>query len=299
MTLAHERATEFLEGSRRQQRTIVTPEGVPVTVELADHGERLTAFTIDVFIWFLLTILVYLPLIFFALGGKNSALIGLSIVLFIGFVVRNLYFIHFELAWRGATPGKRFVGLRVIDRRGGPLLPSAIVARNLTREVEAFIPLGLLLTWSGTHPDWEHLFIAIWLLFFAALPFVNRDRMRGGDLIGGTMVIALPKRALSGDLVERAAQYVFTEAQLRAYGAFELQVLEELLRRPKSVDTSRVLVEVRDKISHKIGWTAPVPPHDTELFLREFYTAQRAFLEREQLFGKPRADKYGGAQPGR
>jgi uncharacterized RDD family membrane protein YckC len=296
MTLAHERATEFLEGSRRQQRMIVTPEGVPVTVELADHGERLTAFTIDVCIWFLLTLLVYLPLFFVALR-KDSALIAASIVLFIGFVVRNLYFIHFELAWRGATPGKRFVGLRVIDRRGGPLLPSAIVARNLTREVEAFIPLGLLLTWSGTNPNWEHLFVAVWLLFFAALPFVNRDRMRAGDLIGGTMVIALPKRILSGDLVERAAQYAFTEPQLRAYGAFELQVLEELLRRPKSVETSRVLAEVRDKICHKIGWTAPLPPQDTELFLREFYTAQRAFLEREQLFGKPRADKYEAAQP--
>ena len=297
MTLAHERATEFLEGTRRQQRTIVTPEGVPVTVELADHGERLTAFAIDVFIWFLLTIAVYLPLVLVAALNKDAALIAVSIVLFIGFVVRNLYFIHFELAWRGATPGKRIVGLRVIDRRGGPLLPSAIVARNLTREVEAFIPLGLLLTWSGTNPNWEHLFVAIWLLFFAALPFVNRDRMRGGDLIGGTMVIALPKRVLSGDLVERVAQYVFTEQQLRAYGAFELQVLEELLRRPKSAETSRLLAEVRDKISHKIGWTAPLPPEDTELFLREFYTAQRAFLEREQLFGKPRADKYEAAKP--
>jgi uncharacterized RDD family membrane protein YckC len=296
MTLAHERATEFLEGSRRQQRTIVTPEGVPVTVELADHGERLTAFTIDVVIWFLLTIAVYLPLFFVALR-KDAALIALSIVLFIGFVVRNLYFIHFELAWRGATPGKRMVGLRVIDRRGGPLLPSAIVARNLTREVEAFIPLGLLLSWSGTNPNWEHLFVAIWLLFFAALPFVNRDRMRGGDLIGGTMVIALPKRVLSGDLVEREAIYVFTAQQLRAYGAFELQVLEELLRRPKSAETSRLLAEVCEKIQHKIGWTAPLPPGDTELFLREFYTAQRAFLEREQLFGKPRADKYQAAQP--
>jgi uncharacterized RDD family membrane protein YckC len=296
MTLAHERATEFLEGTRRQQRTIVTPEGVPVMVELADHGERLTAFTIDVCIWFLLTILVYLPLVFFALRS-DRALIAASIVLFIGFVVRNLYFIHFELAWRGATPGKRLVGLRVIDRRGGPLLPSAIIARNLTREIEAFLPLGILITWSGTNPNWEHLFIAVWLLFFAALPFVNRDRMRGGDLIGGTMVIALPKRTLSGDLVERAAQYVFNEQQLRAYGAFELQVLEELLRRPKSVETGKLFAEVQEKICHKIGWTAPVPPQDTELFLREFYTAQRAFLEREQLFGKPRADKYAGAPP--
>ena len=148
MTLAHDRTTQFLEGTRRQQRTIVTPEGVPVTVELADHGERLTALTIDVCIWLLLTILIYLPLFFMALR-RDAALFAISVVLFVGFVVRNLYFIHFELAWRGATPGKRFVGLRVIDRRGGPLLPSAVIARNLTREVEAFIPLGILLTWGG------------------------------------------------------------------------------------------------------------------------------------------------------
>jgi uncharacterized RDD family membrane protein YckC len=299
MTLAHERASQFLEGTRRQQRTIVTPEGVPVTVELADHGERLTAFTIDFCIWLLLTLLVYLPLLF-TVVRRDAALLAMSVVLFVGFVVRNLYFIHFELAWRGSTPGKRFVGLRVIDRRGGPLQPSAVVARNLTREVEAFIPLGILLSWGGNKqgaPDWEHLFIAIWLLFFAALPFINRDRMRGGDLIAGTMVIALPKRILSGDLVERVAQYVFTDPQLRAYGAFELQVLEELLRRPRSADTNRLLNDVCDKICRKIGWTAPLPPRDIALFLREFYTAQRAFLEREQLFGKPRADKYGGAAP--
>jgi uncharacterized RDD family membrane protein YckC len=300
MTLAHDRTSEFLEGVRRQQRTIVTPEGVPVTVELADHGERLTAFTIDVFIWILLTVLVYLPL-FFAVVRGEAALLAISAVLFVGFVVRNLYFIHFELAWRGATPGKRFVGLRVIDRRGGPLLPSAVIARNLTREVEAFIPLGILLSWGGAKqgaPDWEHLFLAIWLLFFAALPFVNRDRMRGGDLIAGTMVIALPKRVLSGDLVERGAKYVFSEHQLRAYGAFELQILEELLRRPSSLETIRLLSEVCDKICRKVGWTAPVPPQDIELFLREFYTAQRAFLEREQLFGKPRPDKHGAVRPG-
>ena len=122
-------------------------------------------------------------------------------------MVRNLYFVYFELAWRGATPGKRLVGLRVIDRAGGPLLPSAVVARNLTREVEMFIPLGVLLTWgktAGGAVDWENLAIAVWLLFFAALPFINRDRMRGGDLIAGTMVISLPKRVLSSDLVEKS-----------------------------------------------------------------------------------------------
>jgi uncharacterized RDD family membrane protein YckC len=296
MTLSYERTSEFLEGARRQRRQIVTPEGVPVTVELADYGERMVALMIDLFIWLIGTLAIFIPIVW-VIGQSGFSLIAVSIALFIGFIVRNLYFVYFELAWRGATPGKRLVGLRVIDRAGGPLLPSAVVARNLTREVEMFLPLGVLLTWGKTEGgmDWESLAIAIWLLFFAALPFINRDRMRGGDLIAGTMVISLPKRILSSDLVEQAVQFAFTEQQLRSYGAFELQVLEELLRRPDSPESVRVLNEVCDKICRRIGWTAPVAPADVVPFLREFYTAERAFLEREQLYGKARADKY--AQP--
>ena len=287
-----ERASQLFGDLRRQRREIVTPEGVPVTVQIADYGERLAAFSIDFAIWTLLTLLVYLP-VFLVIGRIGGSLIAISIALFIGFVVRNLYFIYFELAWQGSTPGKRVIGLRVIDRRGGPLLPSAVIARNLTREVEMFIPLGVLL--EGGRTVGGGISTAVWLLFFAALPAINRDRMRGGDLIAGTMVIALPRRALSGDLVERTTQFTFTPQQLQAYGAFELQVLEELLRRPPSAETTQVLDEVCDKICRKIGWTDPLPRRDVTPFLRDFYTAERAYLEREQLFGKAKADKY--AQP--
>jgi uncharacterized RDD family membrane protein YckC len=293
MTSTYERTSQFLEGVRREQRQIITPEGVPVTVELADYGERLIALTIDLFFWLLLTLAIFIPIVL-AIGTRGG-LIAISIALCIGFLVRNLYFVFFELAWRGSTPGKRLVGLRVIDRSGGPLLPSAVVARNLTREIEMFIPLGVLLTWGSAADgsvDWESLAIAVWLLFFTALPFINRDRMRGGDLIAGTMVIALPKRVLLSDLVERAVKFSFTEQQLRAYGAFELQVLEELLRHPDTLDSVLVLNEVCNKIRHKIGWAAPVAPADVVPFLREFYTAERAFLEREQLYGKARPDKH-------
>jgi uncharacterized RDD family membrane protein YckC len=297
MTLAHERTSQFFEGTRRRRRDIITPEGVSIPVELADYGERLSAFFIDWVIWLLATIAIYLPIILL-IGKPRSALIAVSIALFVGFIIRNLYFVYFEIAWRGATPGKRVVGLRVIDRHGGPLLPTAVIARNLTREVEMFLPLGILMSGgrgAGGAVDWEQLSLAIWMLFFALLPAINRDRMRGGDLIAGTMVIALPKRALSSDLVDGAVQFSFTEQQLRAYGAFELQVLEELLRRPESLDSMRVLNDVCDKICRRIIWTAPVPPDQVARFLRDFYTAERAFLEREQLYGKGRADKH--AQP--
>jgi uncharacterized RDD family membrane protein YckC len=298
MTLVHERTSQFFEGVRRRRREIVTPEGAAIPVELADYGERLSAFFLD-FVLQLVAIIVMVVLVVAVASKADSASgltarIGIALVLFIYFLIRNMYFIFFEIAWRGATPGKRAVGLRVIDRHGGPLLPTAVIARNLTREVEMFLPLGILMT--GGAGNWEELSLAVWMLFFAALPAINRDRMRGGDLIAGTTVIALPKRTLSSDLVEGTVQFSFTEQQLRAYGAFELQVLEELLRRPDSAEGMRVLNDVCDKICHKIVWTAPVPPHQVTLFLRDFYTAERAFLEREQLYGKGRADKYAQAQ---
>lgn len=292
MTTGQDLAAAFLEGGSRNRRQLMTPEGVPLTVDLADYGERAVAFVLDFFICIVATIVIYLVFILLPFGG-TTGIIARSLGLFIAFVVRNFYFIHFELAWQGATPGKRIVGIRVIDRHGGPLQPSAVVARNLTREIEAFLPIGLLQSPVGVgSAAWAQLSLGLWLLLFAALPFVNRDRMRAGDLIAGTMVVALPRRVLLGDLVESAAHFTFTEKQLRAYGAFELQVLEELLRRPVGTDTSRLLREVADKICRRIEWTAPVPDADIRTFLREFYTAERAFLEREQLFGKPRADKY-------
>jgi uncharacterized RDD family membrane protein YckC len=297
-TLVHERTSQFFEGVRRRRREIITPEGVSIPVELADFGERLSAFFIDWVIWIVATIAIYLPIIF-SIGKAGSVLIAVSVALFIAFLIRNLYFVFFEIAWRGATPGKRAVGLRVIDRHGGPLLPTAVIARNLTREVEMFLPLGILMSGSRSVDggvDWEQLSLAVWLLFFAVLPAINRDRMRGGDLIASTVVIAVPKRALSSDLVDGAVRFSFTEQQLRAYGGFELQVLEELLRRPDSEEATRVLNDVCDKICRKIAWTIPVPPRQVALFLRDFYTAERAFLEREQLYGKGRADKH--ARPG-
>jgi uncharacterized RDD family membrane protein YckC len=294
MTLAHERTSQFFEKTRRERRNIVTPEGVPIPVALADYSERFTAFALDWVIWTILLLVIYVPLVLVA-GLSSFTLIAISIALFIGFVVRNVYFVYFEIAWRGATPGKRIVGIRVVDRAGGPLLPSAVIARNLTREVEMFLPLGILMSGgksAGGGVDLMQLSIGVWLVFFAALPLINRDRMRGGDLIAGTMVIALPKLTLLSDLVERAAQFTFSEQQLRAYGAFELQVLEELLRRPPTPAGAVVLREVCDKICHRIGWTSEVPQNQLVMFLRDFYTAERAFLEREQLYGKVRADKF-------
>ena len=70
--------------------------------------------------------------------------LGLAVGLLAFFLLRNFYFSWFECRWHGATPGKRLLGLRVIDAHGGTLTPEAVLARNLMREVELFLPLVAL-----------------------------------------------------------------------------------------------------------------------------------------------------------
>jgi uncharacterized RDD family membrane protein YckC len=295
-------ASDFLEGRTKKRRSIAitSPEGVTLFFDLADPGERATAFAIDFFLWSVATTLFYLILVFvvfgaFKLTGQIGLTVALSIMLFLGFAIRNLYFIHFELAWQGSTPGKRAVGIRVVDRKGGALTPTAIVARNLTREVEIFIPLGILTSLGHSNDVFENLALAAWMLLFSALPLFNRARMRGGDLIAGTVVIALPRKLLLADLVDAQTQHAFLEKHLRAYGTFELQILEELLRRPNAPDAAQLRREVCDKVVKKIGWPSQIADADTARFLTDFYAAQRAHLEREQLYGKFRADKNAAA----
>lgn len=301
MATTDDRIEALLEGTKRDRRTLVSPEGVPLDIAVAGCGERLTAFFIDVGLQSGCAVLLGLFLAFLLPGNGIMA----TFVLFLAFLVRNLYFIHFELAWQGRTPGKKLCGLRVISRDGGELTPGAVIARNLTREVEFFLPLSLLLT-----PDIDRGFasqIALfgWVAAIASLPLWTRDRLRAGDLIGGTGVIVMPKRALLRDLAmpseairQDTAAFTFSHEQLAIYGALELQVLEEFLRRPPGPGTTRLLEEVCAKIRRKIDWRDDVPPDKVRRFLTDFYSAERAILERDQRYGRLRADKTGAPAKG-
>ncbi len=137
----------------------------------------------------------------------------------------------------------------------------------------------------------------MWLVIFALLPLFNRDRQRIGDLVGGTLVVLLPKRTLLADLAAappsaaspRDPAITFTESQLSAYGIYELQVLEEVLRMPPSQTAIEARASVAEKIRGKIGWDGP--PIRDKVFLSAFYAALRADLERKMLRGKRREDK--------
>ena len=273
----------------RRERRLLTPEGVPLRIELAEPGERIAAFLADV------AISTTVGLLVLALGSLSSAAVQftLPVALFVSFLIRNAYFIFFELRWAGVTPGKRMLGLRVIDRRGGPLRAGAVVARNLTRQAEFFFPVEMLLAsrgWIWSPGDILPAFL--WIAAMIAIYSFSPDRLRAGDLIGGTVVISVPKRLLLEDLARETRVFEFTPAQLQVYGVKELQVLEDVLRQGHNQETTRLMREISDRIQRRIGWTRRFAGGDTENFLRDFYTAQRAFLEARKNLGDERADTH-------
>ncbi len=270
-------------------REVVTPEGVPLQFSLATFGERLTAFLTDVVLMFLILIVIVVVMLF-SFGGGHYLGAAATLAMFL---IRSFYFAGFEYAMRGATPGKRMLRLRVIDRRGGTLEPAAIFARNLTRELEFFLPLALMVQPAALYPGakgWIGWASSAWCFVFLVIPAINRDRLRVGDLVGGTMVVRAPRAALLGDVADDASvAFTFTTEQLGHYGNYELQVLEDLLRKGDNVDLDSIAIVV-EKIRRRIDH--PLVKQGLEAqFLRDFYAAQRSALERGMLFGKKKADK--------
>lgn len=284
-------------------RTIETPEGVGVRVELADLGTRAAALLIDLAV-IVGAALVGVLVFHWLLAPVFGTPAGTAVVTLLLFFLRCPYFLFFELRWQGQTPGKRALGLRVVDRRGGALSPTALAARNIMREVEVFLPMALVLSeppnMSGG--TWWYYAAITWAGIFTLMPIFNRDRLRMGDMVGGTWVVQEQRTTLEHDLTGAAqrraahARFHFTPAQLDAYGITELQVLEQLLRGPRTPTTRETKAEVCTRIRARIGWTDAIAQADVNAFLADYYAALRAHLERRALFGDRRADKHAAAE---
>ena len=280
-------------------RSVLTPEGVPIGVELADHGARAGALLIDLLIIVGTLIVAGVVLLLAAIVLWNAAM---AVFFILSFFLRCPFFMFFELRWRGQTPGKRMFKLRVVDRHGGALSPYAVAARNLTREVEVFMPATLLLLQPAAEEvgAMDNLLVTaalVWLAIFALMPLFNRDRLRVGDMIAGTWVVRSEPVALLRDLTTNppSREYLFTKAQLDVYGIAELQVLENLLRQPRTQTTRETKRDVLERILDKIDWPDREAV-DSTTFLNEYYAALRAHLEQRALLGDRRADKHDAAK---
>jgi uncharacterized RDD family membrane protein YckC len=157
---------------------IVTGEAVAIELRPAGIGSRGIALVIDFVIQFVLLMLLVLISDNTGASFDSAAAQALVLVLVVGLVLG--YPVGFESLWRGRTPGKAVMGLRVVRDDGGPI-----------RFRHAFVR-GLV----GVVVDRPGIFAGL----LALIPMlVSARSKRLGDFAAGTVVIQerVPSRAVA------------------------------------------------------------------------------------------------------
>ena len=200
------------------------PGGIKLEAQVAGPIPRGYALAIDILIRQLFTFILFLvsiPFGFFGIGG------GLYLIL--TFLVEWFYPVLFEVFWRGQTPGKKTLGISVINDDLTPVTLGPSLVRNLLRVVD-FLPffyLGGLVTM-----------------------LLNRRFQRLGDLAAGTLVISVresARPAAVGDIEPLAPSTSLLRTE-------QTSIIDFLHRsRQLSEPRQRELAGILDGITHDRG----------------------------------------------
>jgi uncharacterized membrane protein SpoIIM required for sporulation/uncharacterized RDD family membrane protein YckC len=246
---------------------IETPEQVVFSYTVAGIGSRAAAALIDH--TFIATAILSLLLVyaFFlapmlgapagmaSLFARHSAAWALAVILLLQFVIQWGYYVLYEALWDGQTPGKRWLGLRVVQDGGYSVSFAASAARNIARVL-----------------DMQPAFV--YLVGIVAVA-VSKTGKRTGDHLAGTFVVR--ERVLSRPRVpdspgpSTASPVHRITASLRED---ELEILERFLSR-----TDALTPERRDVLAGQLARTfaAHLPDADIPvLALRTLYDDERA-----------------------
>jgi uncharacterized RDD family membrane protein YckC len=233
--------------------TIRTVEGVEFALPLATPVARALAWGLDFLIIFLVWFLIGQLLALFALISFELSqalqLIGV-------FVIPMIYNFGFEWFWRGQTPGKRALRLRVVDAEGLKLRPSQIILRNLLRAVDALPALNLL---GGI------------------VCFFHHHYQRLGDLAANTVVIRIapvtpPNLAsLQGSELNSLRQHPHLAARLRQkITAVEAQLALQALNRREEIEPE-ARIQLFATMAERFRVLVHFPPETTEGLTDEQY----------------------------
>lgn len=242
---------------------LVTPDAVQLDLPTATVGSRGVAFLIDLMLLAVVEVVLILGLT--ALQGVAGAVpswIGVSVLIVATLLVWMGYPIAFETLWRGRTPGKAALGLRVVTREGGPV-------RFRHAAIRAFLGLvDFYLTSGGA-------------AIISAL--VSRDSQRLGDLVAGTVVL----RERTGHGTPRSLEFraptgweqYTARLDVSALDTREYALLRSFLQRRQDLPPD-ARAHVAERLAEQVAPTVRGPegagPADPEVLVRCVAAAYQA-----------------------
>jgi uncharacterized RDD family membrane protein YckC len=195
--------------------------------------------------------------------GDLGSLVWLPFVLLylVSVFAETLYFVGFEMAAGGRSPGKRLVGLQVLCDGGLPLTLTASLTRNLLRLADA-LPSSYL---AG--------FVSM---------LVSREGKRLGDLVAGTVVVRHDRGGAAPPLAVDAADddvaFALGRAHVEALGRDGRSLVRQTLRRLDALSEDQRELALERSVTvlcERIGYAEHVDPQDRAAFLRALWRASR------------------------
>jgi uncharacterized RDD family membrane protein YckC len=129
-------------GSKQQADTsliVQTPEGIEFSLYPAGILIRTCSYLIDVFIQ---GVLLIAAIVIFA--NAFAELFGAWILFLYIFLLNWFYHVICELCFKGQSPGKKIMGIRVVRSNGSPINAGASFVRNLLRFADTFMGLFII-----------------------------------------------------------------------------------------------------------------------------------------------------------
>lgn len=199
---------------------IDTPENVMFDYEVAGIGSRFLAALVDTLLILILQVIAFLSTWMLAnlfdspLDEGNSLTWIAAVVGLISFALLWGYYVFFEVLWNGQSPGKRWVGLRVIRTDGTPISLAESIIRNLVRLVD---------------------FLPVYYGVGVVTMFVNEQARRLGDLAAGTLVVhdkaEITLESLKQRPVPASVTLAVSDLPVERLGPQDIQMAEDYLRR--------------------------------------------------------------------
>ena len=240
--------------NRYSDRYIVdTPENIEFGYDVAGVGVRFLAALVDHGLF-----VGAMYVVFRLLLDTDASRAAERIFLTTATLFLWLYYIAFERFWNGQTPGKRLLGVRVVQEAGRPVTLLASVIRNLVRVVDFFPALygfGILSM------------------------FIDKRTRRIGDLAAGTLVVRDRQRVtlpmlMSGMRSGRVANALASQSNavlpnLESLRPQDMAVVQDFLlcRTTLAPDRrGRIAGQVAYAVFGRLGYSVP---GDAELFLQQ------------------------------
>ena len=231
----------------RPRHEVETPEHVTLRYEVAGLGSRAMAAVVD-------HVLILLLLI--GLGFLSDLLPGGDLVQVVGgFLVFWGYFTGFEAWWQGHTPGKRWLGMRVVLNDGRPVGFEAAALRNIVRIADFLLP-----------PPYIAGMLAI---------FFHPQAKRLGDMVAGTLVVRdAPAAGRVASVVVRQNAALATPSLTARLTPDEYEVLGEFVARTEGLEFKSAM-RLAAGLASRFATRFPDRPKDPFEFLKRLHQEEQ------------------------